>query len=334
MTSAGAPRRIGLAVMVATVAGAGAAGAQTPAAAAEALFDRGRELLEAGHIAQACRAFEASHRVDPALGTTLHLADCLEREGRTASAWARFRDADSLAQSSGQTQRQEIAATRWRALEPRLARVVLEVRAPHRPAGLSIEVAGVRVPPASWGVPLPVDPGPVTIRASAPGHFAWAEAVVARGASTATVTVPRLAPAPSPAVRPAAPRIGADVPSRDDDSGDTLRTVGVIAGGVGLATIAAGTVFGVQAIAKNDASLERCRPDDASLCSASGVVLRDEASSRAAVSTGLFVAGGVLLGAGVVLYVAAPDAEGSATVGRVAARVGPDGLGMLVEGAL
>src|SRR5262245_62214330 len=111
--------------------------AQTSAkAAAEALFQAGRAHVERGEIADACKKFEASQSLDPALGTMLHLADCYERLGRTASAWAGFESAASLALAARQTRRLEIARTRSRALEPKLSRVELRVAADGRRAGL------------------------------------------------------------------------------------------------------------------------------------------------------------------------------------------------------
>src|SRR5882672_4544932 len=59
--------------------------------AAEALFDDGRKLLADGRFAPACEKFEQSEHIDPAVGTLLYLAECYEKSGRTASAWATFR---------------------------------------------------------------------------------------------------------------------------------------------------------------------------------------------------------------------------------------------------
>src|SRR5262245_37563455 len=56
------------------------------AAAAEALFREGRQLMDSGAIAQACVKFEESLRLDPALGTMLNLAVCEERAGNTKRA--------------------------------------------------------------------------------------------------------------------------------------------------------------------------------------------------------------------------------------------------------
>src|SRR5690349_1387185 len=68
--------------------------AQPAAAQAETLFDRGRDLLAAGKIAEACDAFESSQNLDPQLTTLLNLADCREKNKQLASAWGHFLEAE------------------------------------------------------------------------------------------------------------------------------------------------------------------------------------------------------------------------------------------------
>jgi hypothetical protein len=59
-------------------------------AAAEVLFRSGTQLMDRRQFLEACEKFDASDRLDPALGTRLWLADCYDRAGKTASAWALF----------------------------------------------------------------------------------------------------------------------------------------------------------------------------------------------------------------------------------------------------
>ena len=66
---------------------------------------------------------------------------------------------------------------------------------------------------------------------------------------------------------------------------------------------------------KNDASMVRCRGDDASLCNPRGVELRDRAFAYATGSTVALVAGGTLVAAGVIMFFAAPETERNRPLG-------------------
>ena len=65
-------------------------------AAAQALFDQGQALVNAGKPEEACPKLAESYRLDPGIGTQFHLAACHELEGRIASAWAEFLEVASV----------------------------------------------------------------------------------------------------------------------------------------------------------------------------------------------------------------------------------------------
>ena len=81
-------------------AGAQAQGSADQKAAAEALFDKGLAAMKQGEYAQACAFLEQSQSVERGIGTMLYLAECYEKLGRTASAWAMFREAASAAKAA------------------------------------------------------------------------------------------------------------------------------------------------------------------------------------------------------------------------------------------
>src|SRR5580700_7062146 len=62
-------------------------------AAADVLFQKGREAAEKGEWSTACPKFAESQRLDPAAGTLLNLADCEEHLGQLASALDHFKAA-------------------------------------------------------------------------------------------------------------------------------------------------------------------------------------------------------------------------------------------------
>jgi hypothetical protein len=287
-------------------------------AVAEVLFDEGVELAANGDLKQACQKFEASESLDVAVGTLLRLGDCYERTGRLASAWSRFREAASLAQAQGMSDRQRIARVRADALSARMARVSLHPPT-EPPADLRIVVAGTEVPRASWGSALPVDAGTTLIEASAPGRvpFRREVSIPADDGALVDVTIPALEPVrPEPtqvqvvALRPrAAPARPIDPGHAPQlvDRGYAARATGVtlaVVGGLGLATSG---MLSLLAKKRDKSSLEYC-PEDERLCSARGVQLRREAIKLADAATVSVAVGGGLLAAGLVVYLAAPKA--------------------------
>src|SRR6478609_5293756 len=136
--------------------------AQTSAsdkAAAEALFDQGVRLMKQNSFAEACPKLEESERIDPAVGTLLYLGECYERVGKTASAWATFREAASLAGTSNQPDRARVASARAQEIEPKISRLAVEL-APEvsKIPGVTVKRGTQRVEPSLYGTPLPVDP--------------------------------------------------------------------------------------------------------------------------------------------------------------------------------
>ncbi|HMA95899.1 MAG TPA: hypothetical protein VKP30_24595, partial [Polyangiaceae bacterium] len=135
----------------------GQRGSET-SAAAEDLFTRGKQLLDKKQYRDACLKLEESQRLDPAIGTLLYLGFCYERIGKDASAWSTYRAAQSAANQAGQARRAQIAQRRAERVEPRLARLVINLSSV-APEGLRITRNGVELGTASLGQAVPVDPG-------------------------------------------------------------------------------------------------------------------------------------------------------------------------------
>jgi thioredoxin-like negative regulator of GroEL len=66
--------------------------AQDNSAAVEGLFAEGKKLAAEGKLAEACPKFLASYNLENRSGALLNLADCYEKTGQLATAWARFLD--------------------------------------------------------------------------------------------------------------------------------------------------------------------------------------------------------------------------------------------------
>ncbi len=308
---------------------------QTSKAGAEALFQDALRLMKAGQFPDACPKLARSQELDPAVGTLLYLAECYERIGKPAQAWATYRSAESAALHAGQTKRVEIAKGRADALEPTLPRLVIEVPPEHRVHGLALSFDGTPLAKASWGIALPVDPGEHRVDARAPKRESWSTTLTAEGGSH-TVRVPMLVEIDStgPVSRVSTSPIAGARANADTSAGagGTQRTLGYVAGGVGVVGLAAGAVFGLRARSKQDDAKAYCLPDDSSRCYPRGVALNDEAKSAATLSNVGFVTGGAALFGGVLLVLLAPSDEPQTSGIRAQASVAQESVGLMLEG--
>lgn len=285
----------------------GSARAETTAsqrATAEALFQQATALMDQKRFTEACEKLAGSQDLDPALGTLLYLADCYEQSGKTASAWALFREAAEKSKLAGQGEREKIATERAASLEERLSLLTLVVPPQARVPGLEVRVNGTPVPGASWNGPMPVDPGGVRVEARAPGKKAWSARVnLPSGHATTSLSVPRLAEAPrvASAATPLAPP-----PS------SAQKTIGYVAGAVGLVALAAGGFLGYRAYKLDKKSRGDCRADEPNACTPEGVDQRQDAKAAATLSTIAVLGGAGLTVTGLALVVTAPSRESSA----------------------
>lgn len=331
----------------------GAAQSAGNKAAAEALFEQGKLLMQSSDFPRACEKFEASRKLDEGIGTMLYLADCYEKVGRTASAWALFKEAASTAGAQGQESRQKLATQRALTLEPTLVKLTVDV-AKENEALLGFEVRndGGTIPFAQFGTPVPIDPGEHRIEASAPGRRTHSEVInVKRGQGR--ISIPLLvelagmasdantsqgaAPASAASMTPAStanfaatdPVGNVTLHDGNADDGRLQRLSSYVLGGIGVVGFGIGTYYGLSAISKNSSSESEC-PNDRNLCSDRGVSLRNDALSRARISTAAFAVGGIALAAGVVLYFTAPSGKRAPIEFKTA--IGPNFTQLNLEG--
>jgi hypothetical protein len=295
-------------------------------AAAEELFDQARQLMVQNRYGEACPKLVESLRLDPGVGTRLFLADCYEKSGRTASAWAEFREA---AASAGQQHdgRAAVAQRRAAALESRLSRLVIVVGPDASIPGLEVRRDGVIVPAAEVGMAIPVDPGIHAVQASAAAHATWSTTVqLPTSAGSVSVTIPLLAAATSPdapaasGAPPPATATGsaAELPATPPEAPaatSTQRTVGIAIGAAGVVGIAFGAFAGLHALSTYNAATSsgECLPDNE--CNAAGKQARSDASGWAAASTVAFGVGAAALVGGAVLYFTSPSGGASTSIG-------------------
>lgn len=112
-------------------------------AAALALFQEGRALMQEQSHALACAKFAESQRLAPAPGTLLNLGECQRKLGKTATAWATFIEAVSAARAAGQPDREAYARARAAEFEPTLPHLTIRVTLIPEIPGLIVRSDGV-----------------------------------------------------------------------------------------------------------------------------------------------------------------------------------------------
>lgn len=285
--------------------------------AAEALFEDGRRLVGEGKYAEACPKFSDSERLDPSPSTLLNLASCWEKAGRTATAWATYREAESAAQAAQRTDYKFAAQRHADALAPKLARLTIDVQQPV--PGMQLKRDGVTLGAPEWGAAIPVDRGPHVILASAPGYKEWAVRVdVSEDGAQIKTTVPPFEEAPAePQTKPSPPAIGPpSPPPKSPAPGDTLPvrpsvqgTVGLVVAGAGIAGLGASGILALLANGKKNDSFADCDKANTNMCNLQGVSDRNNALALGDAATVVFAVGASALVTGLVVWLSAPAAR-------------------------
>jgi hypothetical protein len=293
-------------------------------AAAEALFKQAKKLADAGSYAEACPKFEASQKKSPAAGTLVNLADCYEHLGKIASAWVTYREATRAAAARKRADWEALSRDRATLLEPKVAKLVVGPAPGPEPPELRITRDGDVVSRAEWGVPIPVDPGTHVVQATATSRTTFERTVEIGADGRTTEVLVQLveasggapAPAPAPAPTPAPAHHATDRPASlasppSSAAGlSTQKTIGIALGGAGVVAIGVGAVTGAMTLGRRSDLDRMCSAYPLGCTSpAEARGVNDDAQSLATVSTVAFVAGGVLLAAGAVLFFTAPKAQ-------------------------
>ncbi|APR82036.1 Hypothetical protein A7982_07385 [Minicystis rosea] len=303
-------------VLLAAVTGHAQTSEGEKKAAAQALFDEARALTTAGKHGEACPKLAESLRLDASMGTRFYLAECLERTGKTASAWTYYVEVADAARTAGQKDREKYATDRAEALKPRIPRLSIKVPDAARAVpGLEIKRDGVIVGEAQWGIAIPIDPGKHVLGASAPGRKAWSSDVeVKQEGQIVEITIPLLesaAPvveaAPPPIEKREPPPLTPPPPPRATSG---QRIAGFVVGGIGVVGLGVSFGLGGLAIAKKGASNDGGGCDaTTNVCTTAGRALRSDALGMATGSTVAFFVGLAAIGTGVALVVTAPKTK-------------------------
>lgn len=302
------------------------------AAAAEARFREGLKLMDDKNYDAACPKLAESNRQDPASGTLLALALCYERAGKLASAWSSYTDAAEQAKAEKKADREKAALQKVRELEPKLSKLTVVVSDEAKQiSGLFLTLDGAALGAGSWNVATPVDAGKHRIDASAAGYKSFSASVdVGADRDQKSVEVGAL----DKSAGEAAPaRAGQAAPIADEPAPkSSLKTYGLVAGGIGVVALGVGTVFALNAKKKNNDSNSDC---SGNVCGDAGFAARQDARSAGNAATVAFIAGGVLVATGVTLYVVggpSKNREAAKRRVRLAPVLAPGACGGFVQG--
>lgn len=265
--------------------------ASTDAAAAEALFQRGRTNMELGELDEACQLFEESFALDPAVGTVMNLATCEEQRGHLAASWERWHQALDLLPEDDD--RVGFARKQLDSIEGRIAYLTI---IPARGAGknITVERDGVELGRTSFGQPLPIDPGEHLVTVRSETHEAQTYTIVLEPGQTEELTVK---PGPE---KPRAAKKSRSAPAR--------RAVGISALAVGGAGAITAIVTGVMLPAQDKKVRENC---PGKVCNQVGDDARDTVGTLLAVNMAGWITAGVGLVTGGVLLLTLPKKSSS-----------------------
>jgi serine/threonine-protein kinase len=337
--------RSSLVVATCSLVAAHASLARAQSAGAEALFRDGRALIKAGNIGAGCDKLTASEKLESSVGTLLNLGDCREKLGQTATAWAAFRKAEAMAKRAGDDQkRQTEARRRAEQLEASLSNLVIQVGPSTKTLdGLVVRRDGEPLDAAVFNMPVPIDPGPHTIVAEAPGHKRFETEVSIGKGGKRFVVVPTLEALPAPVAEPAAPvavapaspapasttaidTSPAPVPVVTASTWTGTRIAALTIGVLGAAALGGGIYYGTHANDLEDKANAIC-PD--TVCAdPAGLSLNDDAQASARNANILLIGGGAALATATVMWIIGGPQEHAV----ITPTVGATGVGAAFAG--
>jgi hypothetical protein len=192
------------------------------------------------------------------------------------------------------------------------------------------------------GTAVELDPGPHAFTFEGAGakvdrSFVIREGEKGRRERIVFDTPAGTSPAPTPGAAPASSGTGmTSAPAQDLGAGSTgswstQKTLALVAGGAGVLGLAVGTIFGLSASSK----WSQAKSDCGSGCGPNDPAQQEKSDAQSAgnVATVAFIAGGVLVAAGVVLWLTSPKEAVRQGAGiAVAPNVDPQGAGLRVIG--
>ncbi len=254
---------------------------------ADKLFKEGRHAADTRDYARACKLFEDSYRLDPAIGTLVNLGDCAEHLGDLERAFVAYRTA--FARMAPDDDREGRVRERIDQIETHSAKLTLKID--EAPEGTAVTLDGAIVD--SKKSPLHVSKGAHVILVTAVGYGGARFAIsLAEGESRT------LALTPGSALEAVLPTT---TTTNDTHAAAWMLPTSIVALGAGVASAWVGSLAGLVAIDRRD--VERAGCNASNQCTQAGYDAAHDGATWATTSTAMFVASGVLLAAGATLLV-------------------------------
>lgn len=294
-------------------------------------FLEGKAALDSNQPQAALEAFRASYEAVASPNSHLFMARCLSALGDYAGAYREYALVSEEAQREAAQDPKYVATAKAAVEEQTELRQKLGfiiVRLAEVPPEATVTLGELRLSPDALLAPIPVNPGLVEVKASAPSSAPTQSLVMIAAGEEKEVS---LSLAPVVASEPMQGQFMLDTSAADEASRKRLRTAAFVAGGVGAAGLVTFAVAGSMARSQYSTLQDECGgPCPASRQSDIDAGRR----SQTIANIGLAV-GAVGLGAGTVLYlVSRPKAQdstvGAASVPPLTAEVaaGPSWLGV------
>ena len=300
------PLAAGYACSIACLLFVASASAQDTATAG-ALFEKGVADMEAGHFDSACPAIEESQRIDPRPGTLFTVAECQARWGKVASAAARYQEYVDLVsrlapdQQARHKARVDIARTQLAKLKPTVPTLTLVLPA-DAPPGTFVTRNGEVLKGAALGLALPVDPGEYLIVTHLPNRTEseTRTAIQLGEAKRIALELPTAQlPTPPPLVNASPNPDSRAQESPPQTHGTGRKTAAYVAGGVGVAGVALGSVTGIVVLGKKHTVSDNCH---AGSCNDAGLSAANSGKTLATISDIGFGVGIAGLAVGAILW--------------------------------
>ena len=290
-------------------------------------YTRAMQAFDGGNFEAALQGFQESYDIVASPNSHLMIVRTLSKLGLAAEAYAMLHDVIAEAEAAQDTVKYgktaEAARAEQEQLRSQLALVTVDMAA-------AAVINGQLIPPQRWGKPIPVEPGELEIVLRTPDGRTERKKITLKVGEATTVS-------PAGARRPRKQSSSGTYVSTEpvvleaepavQPSGISHRTLAFVAGGVGLAGMAAFTIFGLANNAQFADLESKCGPDRVCPESlASSAETGRTYQTLANVGLGVGVVG---IGAAVALWLtkpAAPQPEAAASSGTPQLMVGPRGV--------